>query len=315
MKTQKLTSIRYFFIALIGLLMPFLLTAQPKREVRSTWMSTGWNLDWPSEKGTTSTIQTAQKNELIGYLDSLKTNNFNALYLQIRPMADAFYQSSYEPWSSYVSNSRGTSPEWDPLKFAIEECHKRGMEFHAWINPFRFGNATTETSTPPFNTPRDTAVHSWLIYHWNDTKKTTYFIFNPALTQVKNRILDITTEIVSNYDVDGIIWDDYFYPEGINASQDTAQYTAYTNGGGTLSLKDWRRKNVNDIVAATYNRIQQLKPWVKFGISPAGAGHAPAAQYGLTGPNCSASDWQYDGIFSEPLAWLNSGTIDYISPQ
>ncbi|HQP81086.1 MAG TPA: family 10 glycosylhydrolase, partial [Paludibacteraceae bacterium] len=132
---------------------------------------------------------------------------------------------------------------------------------------------------------------------------------------MKNRILDITTEIVSNYDVDGIIWDDYFYPEGINASQDAAQYTAYTNGGGTLSLKDWRRKNVNDIVAATYNRIQQLKPWVKFGISPAGAGHAPAAQYGLTGPNCSASDWQYDGIFSEPLAWLNSGTIDYISPQ
>jgi len=315
MKTSlPLSKINYFIIAVL-LLSSFTLYAQPKREVRSTWMSTGWNLDWPSEKGTTSTIQTAQKNELIGYLDSLKTNNFNALYLQIRPMADAFYPSSYEPWSSYVSNSRGTSPGWDPLKFAIEECHKRGMEFHAWINPFRFGNATTETSTPPFNTPRDTAVHSWLIYHWNDTKKTTYFIFNPALTQVKNRILDITTEIVSNYDVDGIIWDDYFYPEGINASQDAAQYTAYTNGGGTLSLKDWRRKNVNDIVAATYNRIQQLKPWVKFGISPAGAGHAPAAQYGLTGPNCSASDWQYDGIFSEPLAWLNSGTIDYISPQ
>ncbi|HPD26938.1 MAG TPA: family 10 glycosylhydrolase, partial [Paludibacteraceae bacterium] len=313
MKTQKLTSIRYFFIALIGLLMPFLLTAQPKREVRSTWMTTAWNNDWPSEKGTTSTTQTAQKDELIGYLDDLKTNNFNALYLQIRPMADAFYPSSYEPWSSYVSGTRGTSPGWDPLKFAIEECHKRGMEFHAWINPFRFGNATTETSTPPFNTPRDTAVHSWLIYHWNGTN--TYFIFNPALEEVKNRIVNITAEIVSNYDVDGIIWDDYFYPEGINASQDAAQYTAYTNGGGTLSLKDWRRKNVNDIVAATYNRIQQLKPWVKFGISPAGAGHAPAAQYGLTGPNCSASDWQYDGIFSEPLAWLNSGTIDYISPQ
>lgn len=313
MKTQKLTSIRYFFIALIGLLMPFLLTAQPKREVRSTWMTTAWNNDWPSQKGTTSTTQTAQKNELIGYLDGLKTNNFNALYLQIRPMADAFYPSSYEPWSSYVSGTRGTSPGWDPLKFAIEECHKRGMEFHAWINPFRFGNATTQTSTPPFNTTRDQAVHSWLIYHWNGTN--TYFIFNPALEEVKNRIVNITAEIVSNYDVDGIIWDDYFYPEGINASQDAAQYTAYRNGGGTLSLEDWRRKNVNDIVAATYNRIQQLKPWVKFGISPAGAGHAPAAQYGLTGPNCSASDWQYDGIFSEPLAWLNSGTIDYISPQ
>ncbi len=313
MKTQKLTSIRYFFIALIGLLMPFLLTAQPKREVRSTWMTTAWNNDWPTKKGTTADIQTAQKNELIGYLDGLKTNNFNALYLQIRSMADAFYPSSYEPWSSYVSGTRGTSPGWDPLKFAIEECHKRGMEFHAWINPFRFGNATTQTSTPPFNTTRDQAVYSWLIYHWNGTN--TYFIFNPALEEVKNRIVNITAEIVSNYDVDGIIWDDYFYPEGINASQDAAQYTAYTNGGGTLSLKDWRRKNVNDIVAATYNRIQQLKPWVKFGISPAGAGHAPAAQYGLTGPNCSASDWQYDGIFSEPLAWLASGTIDYISPQ
>jgi len=237
MKTQKLTSIRYFFIALIGLLMPFLLTAQPKREVRSTWMTTAWNNDWPSEKGTTSTTQTEQKNELIGYLDGLKTNNFNALYLQIRPMADAFYPSSYEPWSSYVSGTRGTSPGWDPLKFAIEECHKRGMEFHAWINPFRFGNATTQTSTPPFNTTRDQAVYSWLIYHWNG-KNTTYFIFNPALEEVKNRIVNITAEIVSNYDVDGIIWDDYFYPEGINASQDTAQYTAYTNGGGTLSLKD-----------------------------------------------------------------------------
>lgn len=279
-----------------------------KREVRSVWMATVWALDWPSSTNST----TAQKNEMVKYLDVLQKNNFNAVYFQVRTMSDAFYKSSYEPWSSYLTGTRGKDPGWDPLAFVVEECHKRGMECHAWVNPYRFSTGSN------WSTAQDQALKSagmLLAYTKSDGKTTT--ILNPGLESVRKRIVDVCKEIISNYDVDGLVFDDYFYPEGIPVTSSAGDYDLWQKSGASMTFGDWRRNNVNQMVADVYKMVQQQKPYVRFGISPAGAActsAAVAAKHGID--RCPvASDWQYDGIFSDPVAWLEAGTIDYISPQ
>lgn len=279
-----------------------------KREVRSVWMATVWALDWPSSTSST----TAQKNEMVKYLDVLQKNNFNAVYFQVRTMSDAFYKSSYEPWSSYLTGTRGKDPGWDPLAFVVEECHKRGMECHAWVNPYRFSTGSN------WSTAQDQALKSagmLLAYTKSDGKTTT--ILNPGLESVRKRIVDVCKEIISNYDVDGLVFDDYFYPEGIPVTSSADDYDLWQKSGASMTFGDWRRNNVNQMVADVYKMVQQQKPYVRFGISPAGAActsAAVAAKHGID--RCPvASDWQYDGIFSDPVAWLEAGTIDYISPQ
>ncbi len=279
-----------------------------KREERSVWMATVWALDWPSSTSST----TAQKNEMVKYLDVLQKNNFNAVYFQVRTMSDAFYKSSYEPWSSYLTGTRGKDPGWDPLAFVVEECHKRGMECHAWVNPYRFSTGSN------WSTAQDQALKSagmLLAYTKSDGKTTT--ILNPGLESVRKRIVDVCKEIISNYDVDGLVFDDYFYPEGIPVTSSAGDYDLWQKSGASMTFGDWRRNNVNQMVADVYNMVQQQKPYVRFGISPAGAActsAAVAAKHGID--RCPvASDWQYDGIFSDPVAWLEAGTIDYISPQ
>lgn len=279
-----------------------------KREVRSVWMATVWALDWPSSTSST----TAQKNEMVKYLDVLQKNNFNAVYFQVRTMSDAFYKSSYEPWSSYLTGTRGKDPGWDPLAFVVEECHKRGMECHAWVNPYRFSTGSN------WSTAQDQALKSagmLLAYTKSDGKTTT--ILNPGLESVRKRIVDVCKEIISNYDVDGLVFDDYFYPEGIPVTSSAGDYDLWQKLGASMTFGDWRRNNVNQMVADVYKMVQHQKPYVRFGISPAGAActsAAVAAKHGID--RCPvASDWQYDGIFSDPVAWLEAGTIDYISPQ
>lgn len=279
-----------------------------KREVRSVWMATVWALDWPSSTSST----TAQKNEMVKYLDVLQKNNFNAVYFQVRTMSDAFYKSSYEPWSSYLTGTRGKDPGWDPLAFVVEECHKRGIECHAWVNPYRFSTGSN------WSTAQDQALKSagmLLAYTKSDGKTTT--ILNPGLESVRKRIVDVCKEIISNYDVDGLVFDDYFYPEGIPVTSSAGDYDLWQKSGASMTFGDWRRNNVNQMVADVYKMVQQQKPYVRFGISPAGAActsAAVAAKHGID--RCPvASDWQYDGIFSDPVAWLEAGSIDYISPQ
>lgn len=271
-------------------------------------MATVWALDWPSSTSST----TAQKNEMVKYLDVLQKNNFNAVYFQVRTMSDAFYKSSYEPWSSYLTGTRGKDPGWDPLAFVVEECHKRGMECHAWVNPYRFSTGSN------WSTAQDQALKSagmLLAYTKSDGKTTT--ILNPGLESVRKRIVDVCKEIISNYDVDGLVFDDYFYPEGIPVTSSAGDYDLWQKSGASMTFGDWRRNNVNQMVADVYKMVQQQKPYVRFGISPAGAActsAAVAAKHGID--RCPvASDWQYDGIFSDPVAWLEAGTIDYISPQ
>ena len=278
-----------------------------KREMRAAWIATVYRIDWP----TTTNNASAQKAELNAYLDNFKAQNFNAVFLQVRTMCDAFYQSSYEPWSSYLTGTRGKDPGYDPLAYAVEQCHARGIQCHAWVNPYRWSTGTN------WNTPQDQELkNSGMLLAYNNGSNT-YTILNPGLPAARERIVNVIREIITNYDVDGIIFDDYFYPSGIPTNSNAGDYNLWNDSGVDMTFADWRRNNVNMMVRDVYNMIQDEKPEVRFGISPAGvAGTAStsAGAHGVT-PCPTGSDWQYNGIFSDPLAWLEQGTIDYISPQ
>jgi uncharacterized lipoprotein YddW (UPF0748 family) len=279
-----------------------------KRELRSAWIATVWRLDWPSTAGTSASVVATQKRNLTDMLDKLKAQNFNAVYLQVRTMCDAFYASSDEPGSSYLTGNRGSNPGWDPLAFAVEECHKRGMQLHAWVNPYRFSTGTN------WNTPQDNALRNagMLLAYTNSNGTTT--ILNPGLVSVRQHIVKVCREIVHNYDIDGLVFDDYFYPDGIPTTTAAADYNLWNDSGVDMTFADWRRNNVNLMVSEVYAMVQEEKPEVRFGISPAGVAGKSASHYGVS--LCPrGSDWQYDGIFCDPLAWYNAGTVDYMSPQ
>ena len=230
-------------------------------------------------------------------------------------MCDAMYDSKYEPWSSYVSGTRGKAPAFDPFAYILEQAHARGLEVYAWLNPYRYINSSYSSGYGNAGGDKnyENSHPDWLL-EWNNGGQT-WTILNPALPEVKQRIVDVIADIMSKYDIDGVIFDDYFYQNGLPESYDAADYTKYTEGGGTLSQADWRRENVNDMVRMVNNYIKSTKPWVRFGIGPAGVAGKPevTAKYGL--PACPGSDWQYNGISSDPLAWLAEGSIDFISPQ
>ena len=285
-----------------------------KREMRAAWLATVSNIDWPSERGTSASVIARQKQTLIDYLDGFAHTNMNAVCIQVRSMCDAMYQSSYEPWSSYLTGTRGANPGWDPLEFAVEECHKRGIECHAWVNPYRYANGGPGT----WNTAQDQALQSsGMLLSYTNGSGTTTTVLNPGLPASRERIVNVCREMIENYNIDGIIFDDYFYPSGIPANSSAPDYQLWRNSGTSLNFGDWRRAQVNQMVADVYNMIQMIKPQVRFAIGPAGvAGTAAtsASQHGVT-PCPTGSDWQYSSLFSDPLAWLEEGTIDYISPQ
>lgn len=282
-----------------------------KHEMRSAWVATVWRLDWPTSviTSTGNSSQIAkQKSDLTTMLDSMAVNNMNAVNFQVRSRADAFYKSSYEPWSSDLVSKRGMDPGYDPLEFCVAECHKRGLECHAWINPYRFESQIGQWSGLPGDYRSEHP--DWI----QDVGGAS--ILEPANPEVRKRICDIVREIVRNYDVDGVLFDDYFYLQGVS-DQDARWYADYQAAGGTLSLADWRRENVNMMIADVYNTIKAEKPWVRFGVSPAGIACTSkdhAAKYGVS-PCPVSSDWQYNGIYSDPLAWISNHNLDFISPQ
>lgn len=284
-----------------------------KREVRGVWMATVYCIDWPNTTGTTLAIRNSQKKEMQGYLDILQKNNFNSVYFQVRSMCDAMYKSSYEPWSSYLTGKRGQSVSWDPLAFVVEECHKRGLECHAWVNPYRWCS-----SAAGWDTKQDKELkQKGMLITYDNGAGTVTTILNPALEATNERIVNVCKELIENYDIDGIIFDDYFYPSGMPTTSAADDYEDYVNAGIKMSFGDWRRRNVNKMVAAVYRMIQETDPSIRFGISPAGAAATDASVAASHNVEKMpvASDWQYNGIFSDPLAWLEEGTIDYISPQ
>lgn len=284
-----------------------------KREMRTVWIATVSNIDWPQTRGTGTATINKQKKQLIDLLDGFVKANMNSVCLQVRPMADALYKSSYEPWSSYLTGTRGKDPGWDPLAFAVEECHKRGLEINAWVNPYRFSNSSGNDCT--------TAIDQNLKKSGILMQVGNRIVFNPALKASRDHLLKVCKEMIQNYDIDGIIFDDYFYPGGGTPEDSSApDYQLYTQSNSGMSIGDWRRANVNQMVKDMWDMVQATKPYVKFSIGPAGvAGQrsTSATKHGVVPVDeyCRASDWQYTTIYSDPLAWLEEGTIDYISPQ
>lgn len=277
----------------------------PKREWRSTWLATVANIDWPKVKGTSPEIIAQQKQEMIDYLNGLKLMNMNAVCFQVRSMCDAMYQSSYEPWSSYLTGTRGTNPGWDPLAFVVEECHKRGIDCYAWVNPYRWAHNGTNWKTDIDNSLEDRGI---LLSNGEKT------YLNPGLPEVREHIVKVCKEIITKYDVQGLIFDDYFYPT-LSTDETASDYNLWKERGGDLSFSDWRRANVDQMVKDVYSMVQENRPDLRFGISPASAAGRSTWKYGLPVAPFAKNDWQYEGIYSDPLSWLNSGTIDFISPQ
>ena len=280
--------------------------ASPKRELRATWIATVNNIDWPVY----STVS-GQQNEMIRMLDSIAALHMNAVFFQVRPCADALYNSAYEPWSSFLRVSRGTNPGYDPLQFVIDEGHKRGIAVHAWMNPYRYsrtGARWTGANDTPLN--YEHTHPEWLLYYSSN------IVLDPGLPEVRQRICDVVGDLLSKYDVDGIIFDDYFYPYGGTTNQDSTSQRLYKPAG--MDVHDWRRDNVNRMVQDVYDTIQAVKPWVTFGISPFGiwtTSYTVAQKEGITLPSGISGGNMYQEIYCDPVAWLRAGSVDYISPQ
>ena len=285
----------------------------PKREMRASWLTTVWGLDWPKTKipsGGGEYYINLQKQELIRILDSMQVAGMNAVFFQVRSECDAMYPSGFEPWSAHLVATRGMDPGYDPLQFAIEESHKRGLELHAWLNPYRFESVAGKYSGQAGDYKQTNP--EWVLSYSGGGS-----ILDPGNPGVRERISGIVEEILINYDVDGIVFDDYFYAYGgTPASLD--QYSQNNWKPSSMDLHDWRRQNVNQMVAGVYETIQKTKPWATFGVSPFGIWTVDpqvAASYGLTLPAGITGMDAYKSIYCDPVAWLNEGTVDYISPQ
>lgn len=276
------------------------------REFRGVWVATVGNIDWPSDKNLSTE---EQKKEIIQMLNLFQRLNFNAIIFQIRPSADAFYKSKYEPWSFYLNgeNDKAPFPYYDPLAFIIEETHKRGMEFHAWLNPYRAVVNYKEFRSNPY--PLTYEKSEWFINHGNNK------YFDPGLPEVRAYTNMIVTDIVQHYDIDAIHFDDYFYPYKINGEtfNDQRSFEAYGGEFYPDQIADWRRQNVNSIIQELQHTIKSKKPWVQFGISPFGVWRNKSVDQ--RGSNTEAGQTNYDDLYADIVLWMKKGWIDYILPQ
>ena len=293
--------------------------ASPKEEFRATWLATVWSIDWPKTSATTTANRTAQQKELTDIFDKMKAGNMNAVCFQVRGRSDAFYQSSYEPWAAELAGSRGKDPGYDPLAFAIEEAHKRGMELHVWVNPFR----VTSTGTLSTSDKVWQNAGQWIIKY--DNGSFSGQIIDPGYPEAREYVLDVLMEIVENYDVDGILMDDYFYPYGGTTTEDAKSKSLHKPSSGIVDQDkdgstddDWRRSNVDDMMKKLYDRIQATKPWVRFGMGTFGIWtlkSAVASAYGISLPSGITGLDDYEEQACNPVEWVKGGYVDYINPQ
>lgn len=273
-----------------------------QREFRAAWIATVDNINWPSEPGLP--VET-QKKEAIVLLDLLEKNNYNAVIFQARPQADALYKSELEPWSYYLTGKQGEEPVpfYDPLEFWIKEAHSRGIELHVWLNPYRAHHIKGKEITK----------HSIVKKHPEISLELSsgYWWFDPSHPKTQDHSYNVVMDILDRYDVDGVHFDDYFYPYPSYHTgdfPDSLTWKKYKNEGGKLSRGDWRRDNVNKFVKRIYEGIKKEKPYVKFGLSP----------FGIWRPNNPQSIKgfdQYDKLYADAKLWLNEGWIDYWTPQ
>ena len=299
--------------------------AEPRAEFRAVWIATVANIDWPSEPGLTAERQQA---ELIDLLDLAKRLNFNAIVFQVRPACDALYESSLEPWSEFLFGEMGQPPEpfYDPLHFAVRAAHERGLELHAWFNPYR---ALHKSAKGPVSADHISRTHPELVRNYGD-----YLWLDPGASAAAEHSLAVMLDVVRRYDIDGIHMDDYFYPYPITTEVASAANGDALQGGPTrakvpfpddetwqqatsalpidernkITRDDWRRQNIDQFVERLYREVHRAKPWVKVGISPFGIwrpGHPPQIK-GFD---------QYNEIYADARKWLQAGWVDYFTPQ
>jgi uncharacterized lipoprotein YddW (UPF0748 family) len=282
-----------------------------KSEFRGVWIPTVYNLDWPALSASVTVEQ--QKQQYIEKLDKLKNTGMNAVMFQVRSMGDAFYESSYSPWSRYLTGTQGTNPGYDPLKFTLEEAHKKNMEFHAWFNPFRISDGASFNIADYINKlPAGSPLKShpeWIV-KYADAQKTNYWL-NPGIPEVRDYVVNIILEVVNIYDIDGVHIDDYYYPYPLSGVDfpDGSQYAQY--GAGYANKGDWRRDNVNKFISELSSKIKTAKAHVKFGVSPFGIWKNGVSNGGSDTAGLSS----YDSLYTDSLNWINKGYLDYIIPQ
>lgn len=277
----------------------------PMREFRAAWVATVANIDWPSRKGLTSA---EQKAELLAIFDRAAHLKLNAIVFQVRPACDALYASEIEPWSEFLTGTMGKAPEpyYDPLAFAVEEAHKRGLELHAWFNPYRAGHSSAKSPVSPNHISK---TRPQLVRHYGKQ-----VWLDPGEKAVQDYSLSVVMDVVRRYDIDGVHFDDYFYPyrESDRSGNeldfpDDASWKRY-GAGGKLERDDWRRENVNGFVERVYESIKAAKPWVKFGISPFGIWRPENP------PQIKGFD-AYSKLYADSRKWLAKGWVDYFAPQ
>ena len=278
---------------------------EPQKEFRAVWVATVDNIDWPSKPGLTTE---QQKKEAVAILNRAEELHLNAVIFQVRPHADAMYNSKIEPWSYYLTGKEGKAPEpyYDPLTFWVAEAHKRGLELHTWFNPYRAKHPAMKSENAPNSIIK---THPDLVLKLGSNG---YYWMDPSLKATQDWTTNVIMDVVKHYDIDGVHFDDYFYPywdynDGKDFPDDAA-WKAYKSSGGKLSRNDWRRDSVNKLIQRVYKNIKDTKPYVKFGISPFGIwrpGH-PESIKGFD---------QYDKLYADAKLWLNKGWIDYYTPQ
>ncbi|MGW0625172.1 glycoside hydrolase family 10 protein [Streptomyces sp. NPDC002758] len=281
-------------------------TAVPRRraatEMRGVWVATVNNRDWPSRTGLTAA---QQRTELIAHLDRAVRGRLNTVIFQVRPTADALWPSPYEPWSQFLTGTQGRSPGWDPLGTAVTEAHARGLQLHAWFNPYRIANHTDPrrlvASHPARKHPDWVVPYGGKLY------------YNPGLPRVRAFVQDAMLDAVARYPVDAVHFDDYFYPYPVagQSFDDDAAYDTY--GGSFTNRAAWRRDNINRLVKETAARIREVRPGTQFGISPFGVWRNAATD--SRGSDTRAGVQTYDDLYADTRAWVRDNVIDYLVPQ
>lgn len=272
------------------------------REMRGVWIASVANRDWPSKSGLTAAEQCA---ELIAHLDKAVADRLNTVILQVRPTADALWPSPYEPWSQYLTGTQGQDPGWDPLGTAVREAHARGLELHAWFNPYRIsiqGDPTKLVASHPARQHPE-----WVVTYGGK------LYYNPGLPEVRAFVQDAILDAVEKYPVDAVHFDDYFYPYPVAGQtfDDDDAYDRY--GGGFATRGDWRRDNIDRLVLETAARIKQIRPTTQFGISPFGVWRNAATD--PLGSSTRAGVQSYDDNYADTRRWVQKGWIDYLVPQ
>ncbi|MGW2838765.1 glycoside hydrolase family 10 protein [Streptomyces sp. NPDC001493] len=270
--------------------------------LRGMWIATVANVDWPSATGLTAATQ---RSELVAHLDRAVRFGLNAVILQVRPSADALWPSPHEPWSQYLTGVQGKDPGWDPLGTAVTEAHDRGLELHAWFNPYRVSNQTDPKKLVATHPAR---VHpDWVVPYGGK------LYYDPGLPEVRAFVQDAMLDAVSRYDIDAVHWDDYFYPYPVSGQTFDDAGTYAEHGAGFSSKAAWRRDNIDRLVKETADRIKAIKPHVRFGISPFGVWRNKTTD--PLGSPTAAGVQTYDDLYADTRKWIKQGWIDYICPQ